>query len=166
MLNYQRVSSSQKMKVAFKNIQNRITSSMASGFSPCFGCRSSWTPKKKSQPVVSPGWFSIHAMRRKMWIPMKYQSYGPMDVFFFEVPELSYGRLTWEKHPLNGPQSWGFGTSSTCRTHQRLLQQSSTPSIDASAVNIWINGNSKILKRRYCTICQAIFCEDIPLHIW
>ena len=26
------------------------------------------------------------------------------------------------------------------------------------------NGNSRILKWRYCTIFQAIFCGDIPLH--
>jgi len=27
-----------------------------------------------------------------------------------------------------------------------------------------INGNSRILKWRYCTIFLAIFCGDIPLH--
>ena len=27
-----------------------------------------------------------------------------------------------------------------------------------------VNGNSRILNWRYCTIFQAIFCGDIPLH--
>ena len=38
------------------------------------------------------------------------------------------------------------------------------PFVHPATLDHWINGNSRILNWRYCTILLAIFSGDIPLH--